>query len=440
MNRVLYWFRNDLRLADQPALLQACARADQLLPIYIHDPRQDATTPWGFTRMGAHRRGVLSHALHTLDAELRARGSRLFILHGQAQQLIPQLLQCFGLSTVYVEKIAAPEEIADVEALKASGVAVQAIWQSSLIHPESLPFDISQLPEVFSTFRSRVEKYAVPILAPLAAPRTLPPLPDNFNEDAPSFDVSLDVSPPPEEMRSAFPYFTAACRVDEPGAQAHLAQYLARKLPHTYKATRNALIGIDYSSKWSPFLALGTISARQIMAALRRFEAEHGANEGSYWLWFELLWRDYFRFLHLKHGVRLYRASGLSALPPPTHDAAAFKRWTQGHSGQPFVDAAMRELSATGYLSNRMRQVAASFLIHDLGCDWRAGAAWYESQLIDYDVYSNQGNWLYLAGRGTDPRGGRRFNPHKQAADYDADGRYTALWRDDSPHVRGGMA
>ncbi|HES76431.1 MAG TPA: DASH family cryptochrome, partial [bacterium] len=322
----------------------------------------------------------------------------------------------------------------------ASGVAVQAIWQSSLIHPESLPFDISQLPEVFSTFRSRVEKYAVPILAPLAAPRTLPPLPDNFNEDAPSFDVSLDVSPPPEEMRSAFPYFTAACRVDEPGAQAHLAQYLARKLPHTYKATRNALIGIDYSSKWSPFLALGTISARQIMAALRRFEAEHGANEGSYWLWFELLWRDYFRFLHLKHGVRLYRASGLSALPPPTHDAAAFKRWTQGHSGQPFVDAAMRELSATGYLSNRMRQVAASFLIHDLGCDWRAGAAWYESQLIDYDVYSNQGNWLYLAGRGTDPRGGRRFNPHKQAADYDADGRYTALWRDDSPHVRGGMA
>ncbi|HES76234.1 MAG TPA: DASH family cryptochrome, partial [bacterium] len=158
MNRVLYWFRNDLRLADQPALLQACARADQLLPIYIHDPRQDATTPWGFTRMGAHRRGVLSHALHTLDAELRARGSRLFILHGQAQQLIPQLLQCFGLSTVYVEKIAAPEEIADVEALQASGVAVQAIWQSSLIHPESLPFDISQLPEVFSTFRSRVEK------------------------------------------------------------------------------------------------------------------------------------------------------------------------------------------------------------------------------------------------------------------------------------------
>ena len=88
----------------------------------------------------------------------------------------------------------------------------------------------------------------------------------------------------------------------------------------------------------------------------------------------------------------------------------------------------MRELSATGYLSNRLRQIVASYLIHDLGGDWRAGAAWFEAQLIDYDVTSNQGNWLYLAGRGTDPRGGRRFDPKKQARDYDADGQFQAMW------------
>ena len=89
----------------------------------------------------------------------------------------------------------------------------------------------------------------------------------------------------------------------------------------------------------------------------------------------------------------------------------------------------MRELTTTSYLSNRMRQNLASYLIHDLGCDWRAGAAWFETHLIDFDVYSNQGNWLYLSGCGTDPRSGRRFNPDKQANDYDPDGSYRALWR-----------
>jgi deoxyribodipyrimidine photo-lyase len=143
------------------------------------------------------------------------------------------------------------------------------------------------------------------------------------------------------------------------------------------------------------------------------------------------LWRDHFRWLHLKHGRALYRASGLARTPPDRplrHDAAKFARWCQGRTGQPFIDAGMRELAATGYLSNRLRQNVASYLIHDLNGDWRAGAAWFEAQLLDYDVYSNQGNWLYLSGRGTDPRASRRFNPDKQARDYDPDGAYRRLW------------
>ena len=164
------------------------------------------------------------------------------------------------------------------------------------------------------------------------------------------------------------------------------------------------------------------------MDQLRQFEAEHGASDGSYWLWFELLWRDYFRFLHLQHGRALYRARGLGVPRETPHDAARFDTWRAGQTGQPLVDAAMRELSATGYLSNRLRQVAASYLVNDLACDWRAGAAWYEHHLVDYDVYSNQGNWLYIAGRGTDPQGGRRFNPVQQGSAYDPDGAYQRLW------------
>jgi len=167
-----------------------------------------------------------------------------------------------------------------------------------------------------------------------------------------------------------------------------------------------------------------------VMAELQQFEQSHGQSDGSYWLWFELLWRDYFRFLHLQHGARLYRARGLAneVRHAERPDVQGFERWRRASTGEPLVDAAMRELETTGYLSNRLRQVVASYLVHELGGDWRAGAAWFESQLVDYDVYSNQGNWLYIAGRGTDPRGGRRFNVRKQAAEYDPDGSYLRLW------------
>ncbi|MDI3515076.1 MAG: cryptochrome, partial [Rhodocyclaceae bacterium] len=228
---------------------------------------------------------------------------------------------------------------------------------------------------------------------------------------------------------ASFPWWQPAFAGGERAALAHLARYFASGRPQRYKATRNGLSGIDFSSKFSPWLAQGALSARVAFAALRRHEAERGVSEGSYWLWFELLWRDYFRFLHLRHGRRLYRARGLDdRAPRPAHDAAAFAAWCEGRTGHAFVDAAMRELAATGWLSNRMRQVVASYLIHDLGCDWRAGAAWFEARLVDYDVYSNQGNWLYIAGRGTDPRGGRRFDPDRQAAIHDADGAYRASW------------
>ena len=427
MNHVLYWFRNDLRLADNLALRRACAAGDALLPVYIHDARQDAVSAWGFVRQGGHRQAVLKTALQALNAQLRARGSGLLELAGEPRQLLPMLVKQYQITMIVTEEIAAPEELADVAALESMGIRVQSIWQSSLIQPSALPFRLALLPDIFTAFRKRVEQHVLEIEAPCAAPENLPSLPLAVFE-LEKATLARDTAAPLPDARSAFPYFSEPCRVDEEGAQKHLAQYFARGLPHSYKSTRNGLMGIDYSSKWSPYLALGVLSARQILQALRAFEAKHGASESSYWLWFELLWRDYFRFLHLKYGTRLYRAAGLSAAPKPKYHAQAFARWMNAKTGHALIDAAMRELAATGYLSNRMRQVVASYLIHDLACDWRAGAAWFEAQLIDYDVYSNQGNWLYLAGRGTDPRGGRRFNPDKQANDYDADGRYRRLW------------
>ena len=436
MSTVLFWFRNDLRLHDQPALHAALASgATHLLPV-VCLPAADEITPWGFERVGPHRRAFVAAALRDLGERMAALGNPLQICHVAHGTALPALAQALGATTVVCEEIAAPCEQAEVAALRAGGLQVHTVWHSSLLQPTDMPWSVADLPDVFTPFRHAVESAGIAPPVPLPSPTTVLPPPSL----APGLLQTLGMAPAGagqglatqhtagRDPRSSFPYGTAACAGGETAALAHLAQYLARKLPHSYKATRNGLTGRDDSSKFSPWLATGALSARQVFADLKSFEREHGANDGTYWLWFELLWRDYFRFLHLQHGPALYRARGLGPARATPHDAQRFATWCAGRTGQPLVDAAMRELAATGYLSNRLRQVAASYLIHDLACDWRAGAAWFEAQLLDYDVYSNQGNWLYIAGRGTDPRGGRRFDPIKQAATYDPDGAYQRLW------------
>jgi deoxyribodipyrimidine photo-lyase len=428
MTAAIYWFRNDLRLIDNPAFTLACSSASQLLPVFIHDPAASVETHWGFARTGRHRQRFLADALAHLRSQLTLRGSGLIELHGAPEQVLPALAAGCATRAIFCETIAAPQEQAQLAALRAAGLQVDSVWQSSMLALEDLPFAVQRLPDMFTAFRQAVEKAAVVPASPLPLPTVIPPLPALF-ATLPQHASGLPALA--ADPRSSFPYQRSAYSGGASAAAAHVASYFGRKLAHTYKATRNGLSGTDYSSKFSPWLASGALSARSIYQSLKQFEAQHGANDGSYWLWFELLWRDYFRFLHCQHGVKLYRAQGLAdaSLGAPPHHAASFQRWCLGETGEPMVDAGMHELAATGYLSNRLRQIVASYLIHDLACDWRAGAAWFEAQLIDFDVYSNQGNWLYIAGRGTDPRGGRRFNPQKQAQDYDPSGHYRALWR-----------
>lgn len=443
MTTVIYWFRNDLRLFDNPALSQACDGATHLLPVYVHSPECDAMTRWGFVRTGEHRRHFLTTGLADLSDQLASVGSQLLERVGSPHDVLTALARATSATRVVCEAIAAPEEEAAVAALRAAGLKVDTVWQSSMLDPAQLPFEARRLPDVFTAFRQAVERAKAQADAPLPARLLLPPflssldlLPTDSAQvgagDGPTVPERPQTAAGTSDRRSSFPYHASDFYGGSTAAMAHLARYFGGRQVNTYKATRNGLSGVDYSSKFSPWLACGAISARTVDAALKKYEAQHGANDGTYWLWFELLWRDYFRLLHLKYGRKLYAARGLAPdhvpLPLTTHKAGAFKRWCQGETGEPLVDAGMRELAATGYLSNRLRQVVASYLIHDLACDWRAGAAWFESQLIDYDVYSNQGNWLYIAGRGTDPRGGRRFNPQKQAHDYDPDGAYRALW------------
>jgi len=439
---IVYWFRNDLRLHDNPALHQAIALAEQqhtwLLPVYVHDTALQLTSPWGFVRTSAHRLVWTAMAVHDVAQQLTALGSQLLQITGNPGEVLAELMSRLNASTLVCEDIAAPYEQAHIQALKKRKLNVQTVWQSTLMAPEQLPFEPQDVPNEFSAFRRAVERQAFAPAPPAPVITRMPALPEHASDTlttrpshasglAPQNELLIE---PLNDPRAAFPWSQPAFHGGERAALAHLAQYCSRGLPHSYKTTRNGLYGSDYSTKWSPWLATGALSAREAWAAIERFEAQHGATDSTYWIGFELLWRDHFRWLHLKYGERMYWQRGLSDAPlqPRAHNARGFERWRTGQTGHALMDAGMRELKATGYTSNRLRQNLASFLIHDLSCDWRAGAAWFESQLIDFDVYNNQGNWLYLSGRGTDPRGSRRFNPDKQANDYDADGTYRKLW------------
>ena len=435
---VVFWFRNDLRLHDNPALQQAIALAERhrtwLLPVYVHDCALQLTSPWGFVRTSEHRMAWTAMAVQDVTHQLAAMGSLLLQLTGEPSEVLTELMTHLSASTLVCEDIAAPYEQAHIQALKKRGLDVKTVWQSTLMAPEQLPFEPQDVPDVFSSFRREVERNGFTPAQPLPAVTRLPALPALPEQGSLNSLTARSSGPstcaPLSDPRSAFPWSDPEFHGGERAALAHLARYCSRGLPHSYKATRNGLYGSDYSTKWSPWLATGALSARQAWAAIQDFEAQQGGTESTYWIGFELLWRDHFRWLHLKYGERMYWQRGLSDTPlqQRDHNARGFERWRTGQTGHALIDAGMRELHATGYSSNRLRQNLASYLIHDLRCDWRAGAAWFESQLIDFDVYNNQGNWLYLSGRGTDPRGSRRFNPDKQVLDYDADGTYRKLW------------
>lgn len=194
-----------------------------------------------------------------------------------------------------------------------------------------------------------------------------------------------------------------------------------------YFEIRNGMLGERYSSKLSPWLSLGCISPRFVVAEARRYEAERVANKSTYWLVWEMCCRDFSHFLCYKYGSRVFLLGGARGVHRQwSRDEEKLNRWKDGMTGVPIVDANMRELKQTGWMSNRGRQIVASYFIFELGLDWRLGADHFESLLIDHDVYSNWGNWNAMAGL----TGGRinRFNMSKQTRDYDPKGEYLRHW------------
>jgi len=409
---IAFCLEGQLRLDDQPALHEAVALArrqpsSRLVVL--------ATRPEGQRLHGPHQRRIEAQALASLRSRLAALGIPLLAF--------PQQTTAAALAELRL--LLRPDRLFQAQQSRLFGD-----W----------PVAPGRFPLVFSDFRRRLER---PPEAPLpppdlsglgwtgadgpkAWPREWLQSPDPAPIADPQEDPDRD---PQSDPRSAFPF-----RGDEPTALARLQHFcFGSDGLHHYKARRNGLVGTEFSSKLSPFLALGSLSVRRIWQEILRYQALHGADEGSEWLKQELLWREFFLWSEQRHGAAFHGATGLQNRQPAwVENRELFARWCRAEGGHPLIDAQLRELLATGYLSNRGRQWVASHFINSLQLPWIWGARFFEWWLIDAEPALNTGNWAYLAGVGSDPRsfGGspRRFDLERQVGLYDPEQTHRQRW------------
>lgn len=426
----LVWLRNDLRVKDQASFYQATHQHERVIAFYSFDPQLYQETKWGFKKTEAFRAQFLLETLGQLQNELQKYNISLVVSQEEPAKGIQELTNEHGITDIYWQEEWTQEEQErenEVRAILKENINVHTHYDQFLFHPADVPMEIEQLPEVFTVFRKKCEKYSkVRSLFPdaqvmqesnlLEQEYTLPSLAD------------LGLRQPDQHHHSAFPFKGGSL-----AAELRMEHYFweTEKLSF-YKQTRNGLLGLDYSSKFSAWLANGSLSARQVYWEIKEYEAQVQKNQSTYWLIFELIWRDYFKFISLKHYNRIFHLGGV--LQKDYHwksNPKTIQSWIDGETREPFVNANMIELQKTGWMSNRGRQNVASYFAKDLLLDWRIGAAYFEAQLIDYDVHSNYGNWMYVAGVGNDPRD-RKFNVRMQAERYDENGKFQRLWNQKS--------
>lgn len=417
MKKAIYWFRNNLRLKDNPSLQRAIAENDEILPVYVLHDRLFGKHELGFERCGKYRWKFLVETLLELKENLQSIGGDLLILKGDPVSTLTKLATTNNITNIYETRELDYDELQE-EHLLSKQFNLHLEYDQLLVEPKQLPFAMQQAPMVFTNYRKSVEKN-MSMRAELPKPDKLVTfdIDDHveFALDNPEFTINEN---------NAFPY-----KGGESTAWERLNEYFWEKDQlKNYKFTRNGLIGKDYSSKFSPFLALGSISPVSIYHEVRKYEEERKKNISTYWLVFELLWREFFKVQSAKHGAEIFKKGGiLKKQMSYENNIDNFTKWMEGRTGDDFVDANMRELNETGFMSNRGRQNVASYLAHDLNIDWRWGAAYFEAQLIDYDCASNWCNWMYVARVGNDPRQ-RKFDTHWQAEKYDGKGEYRKLW------------
>jgi deoxyribodipyrimidine photo-lyase len=320
---VLYWFKTDLRLHDNESLSEALSKSENIYFVYVHDPNMNHVTSFGTKKMGAFRQSFLNECLMDLDEQLKALNHSLIIFSGDAADELTQFCTEKNISDVYTQTEHFPEEKARVHdvrlSLQKENISLHTAGERTLLSQKDLPFHLNDLPKSFTPFRQKVEStWKI---------RSCAEIPNLASISTNEIDLNnYKISPSAEkEIRTAIPF-----KGGETAALARLHEYLyqTHKIQQ-YKETRNGLIGPDYSSKFSLWLAHGALSPRMIYHQIKAYEQKHGANESTYWMIFELLWRDYFHFAMQKTGSQLFQWSGVQTenRPPIPLNKEKFEKW-----------------------------------------------------------------------------------------------------------------
>ena len=422
-NNSLIWYRNDLRVDNHSGLFNAIRNSDKILGFYCFNPKMFELNELNFHKTNNYRAKFLIESVENLKTELKKNNISLIIKIGDPVEELTNIISNKNINNIYFQNEWTEEEVLEEKSLKNKcvGVKFHSFYGQFLYDPEDL--EIQNISNVFTNFRKHCEKKievrnltdSISKLNPYNLIRedyNVPTLADLGLND---FDV---------DSRSAFKF-----KGGSDSAKERVDYYLwkSNKISY-YKKTRNGLIGLDYSSKFSAWLSNGSISPIEIFWQIKDYEKNILKNQSTYWLIFELIWRDYFKYISMKYGNKIFKIGGI--LEKDYHwsrDKEIFNKWINGLTDEPFVNANMVELSSTGWMSNRGRQNVASYLSKELKIDWRWGARYFESMLIDYDVHSNYGNWMYVSGVGNDPRD-RKFNIKFQAERYDPLNKYQNIW------------
>lgn len=422
----LVWFRNDLRVQDNTSLLKA-SHGEKVIGVYCFDTLYFEKGDFGFKKTERFRAQFLLESVRELRKNLKRFNIQLFVFVGKSSEHIPKLAKEHHIHKIYLQKEWTRDEVFISDAVKKEvdkSIQFEETYDQFLFHPEDIPNrKFQDIPKVFTDFRKKCEKLSK--VRPEVSFEKVFPESNNVENHTRIPSLSdLGLSEPIPDSRSAFPF-----QGGETQALKRIEHYFweTKKLA-VYKKTRNGLVGTDYSSKLSAWLANGSISAKSIYWQVKKFEKEVKKNEDTYWLVFELIWRDFFKYVSLKHGSKIFRLEGILDKQYDWHlDKSKLDQWIEGNTPDSFVNANMKELKRTGWMSNRGRQNVASYWAKELEQDWRFGAAYFESMLIDYDVHSNWGNWMYNSGVGNDPRD-RKFNTKLQAERYDPNGKFQKQW------------
>jgi deoxyribodipyrimidine photo-lyase len=395
--RIIYWFRNDLRLQDNEALFSAVESAKEVVPVYVFDPRQFENTRFGFRRTGALRAQFLIDSVTDLRNNLQKKGGNLLIRIGDPEKVVSQLAEEYNAEYVYTSKEIAPQETR-VESLlsknlKLINIDIKLFWMDTLVHAVDLPFSISKLPANYAGFVNRI-KDNLRVTEPFSEITnvTLPAEYDaGFIPTVAELGINENEIPVSDDQsKISFGGETAALKVFD--------DFITDYILNDKDLETNDSITDSRISDW---LSVGSISARYIYHHIKKAQADSLKTEATI---NNLLTRDYFHWTLLRYGPRLFKPSGIKHdfSKQWANDNELYEKWINGQTTDEQVNTIMKKLIAEGYLTLSEREIAASYLVNTWGVNWTWGAMYFESHLMDYEVSVNWGRWNNIAGVGVE--------------------------------------